>query len=362
MSKPTSSVSTAISIRIPNDILQSVVDYALSQGFINESGRTDKRGQPNLSAAIADLLKKALSPSNPAANLPDKLYDSVGNLKNQNLESSITAIEDRLTTKLCAAITQQLNVLLAHSGAVETGKALFSLHPAEQAIAEAEPPAIEKEDTRQRILNAASRGFRSRGYAGIGIDALVKEAGVTSGAFYGYFRSKEEAFLTAAVAGLDEYRSTIEAFRANHGTNWTVALADYYMGRQHRANLASGCALATLSPEVMRSGQRVRVAYQTELVKLNGAIAAGFTTGTEIEKQNHAWILLALLAGGVTLARAVWDENLSDQISRAIHQAAIASPHGQVQAACCAADNPTHSAERPTDATRLSTLKEFPHT
>ncbi len=50
---------------------------------------------------------------------------------------------------------------------------------------------------------------------------------------------------------------------------------DYYLGRQHRVDLACGCALPTLSPEVIRSDSRVRCAYQTELLKLKGAISAG---------------------------------------------------------------------------------------
>jgi TetR/AcrR family transcriptional regulator, transcriptional repressor for nem operon len=107
-------------------------------------------------------------------------------------------------------------------------------------------------------------------------------------------------------------------------------LADYYVGRQHRQDLACGCALPTLSPEVIRSDRRVRSAYQVELIKLNEAIAAGLAIGTVAKKQDTAWVILSVLVGGVTLARAVWDEALAEQIAGAVHQATVDIAAGNV--------------------------------
>ena len=330
MGKPTSALSTAISIRIPNDLLDAVAEYALSQGLINESGRLDKRGQPNLSAAVANLLKQALDLAGQVTDRSvEKLSDSVSTVQSQPLEIELAAIENRLVDRVRETVAQQLHQILSHYGAPGAGMIENSIDPSisksevestcETLLAEQEP----KEDTKERILQAASRGFRSRGYNGIGVNTLAKEAGVTSGAFYGYFRSKEDAFLAAVVDGLNEYRAGIEAFRANYGADWSVALADYYVGRKHRQDLACGCALPTLSPEVIRSDRRVRSAYQAELIKLNEAIAAGLATGTAIEKRDTAWVILSVLAGGVTLARAVWDEALAEQIAGAVHQTTV---------------------------------------
>ena len=337
MGKPTSSLTTAISIRIPNDLLNAVAEYALSQGVINESGRLDKRGQPNLSAAVSNLLRQALNQSEPVTSpTPEQLSDSVSFLPNQPLEIKLTEVENRLVDRVCDAVAQQLNRFLNHHNAT-TGIVNNGIEPS-RPRSEAEPSCENperdlqktKENTKERILNAASRGFRSRGYNGIGVDTLAKNAGVTSGAFYGYFRSKEEAFLAAVVTGIDEYRAGIEAFRANCGADWSVALADYYVGRKHREDLACGCALPTLSPEVIRSDRRVRSAYQTELIKLNAAIAAGLATGTELEKRNAAWVILAVLTGGVTLARAVWDEAVAEQIANTVHRATVAIASGNL--------------------------------
>lgn len=332
MGKPTSSLTTAISIRISNDLLDAVADHALSQGLINESGRLDKRGQPNLSAAISSLLKQALDRSVPATcSNQEELSDSVISSQNSSLETEIATIEHRLADRVQNTVAQQLNQFLSQFNAIIPRVSFDGIKPAQPhsqvgSNYGTNPEDLQeaKEDTKERIFHAASRGFRSHGYNGIGVNSLAKDAGVTSGAFYGYFRSKEDAFLVTVVDGLDEYRVGIETVRANHGASWLAALADYYMGRQHREDLASGCALPTLSPEVIRSDRRVRAAYQTELIKLNEAIAAGLTTGNAIEKRDRAWVILSLLTGGITLSRAVWDESLAEQIAAAIHDATIA--------------------------------------
>jgi TetR/AcrR family transcriptional repressor of nem operon len=339
MGKPTSSLTTAISIRIPNDLLDAVANHASAQGLINESGRLDKRGQPNLSAAVSNLLKQALDQSESTASPdPSKLSDSVSSLQGQPLEISLQEFEHRLTDRLRDAVAQQLNQFLSHYNAVSPGIENDDIKASKfnseaEASCESNPtvdPQEIKEDTRERILHAASRGFRSHGYNGIGVNTLAKDAGVTSGAFYGYFRSKEDAFLATVVDGLEEYRAGIKAFQAHHGTDWSVALADYYVGRKHRQDLACGCALPTLSPEVIRSDRRVRSAYQTELIKLNDAVAAGLLTGTATEKRDTAWVILSVLAGGVTLARAVWDEALAEQIATAVHHATVAVAAGNM--------------------------------
>ncbi len=328
MGKPSSSVTTAVSVRIPNDLLRAVTDHALSHGFINESGRLDKRGQPNLSAVMAALLKSGLELSDRqlSPTAPTAPSQAISATEDPELEAKVTAIAQTLSSRLYDALVQRLDGLAGdHKTRKPSELTEISSLPTQLPTTEGlQPLSKHKEEMRERILTAVSRGFRMRGYSGIGVDGLAKAAGVTSGAFYGHFRSKEEAFLTAVIAGLDEYRAGIENFRANYGEDWTVALADYYVSRKHRKDLACGCALPTLSPEVVRSSDsQIRSAYQTGLLRLAETVAAGLTTGTATEKRDRAWVLLSLLAGGVTLARAVWDEALAEQISAAIHQATV---------------------------------------
>ncbi len=334
MGKPISSLTTAITIRLPNELLESIGSYAEAKGLINQSGRLDKRGQPNLSAAVSTLLKQALEQAEqPITPVPDKLSDSVIFLSRQP-DMDFAELESRLIERVRETVAQQLDQFLVHSKGAGVEIAVTSDSANGQSDSNTDPASgsqAETEDTRDRILHAASRGFRSHGYNGIGVNTLAKDAGVTSGAFYGYFRSKEDAFIAAVTDGLAEYRTNIKAFQTNYSDNWVVALADYYVSRQHRQNLACGCALPTLSPEVVRADRRVRAAYQSELVKLNETVATGLPMGTATDNQSTAWVILSLLAGGLTLARAVWDEVLAEQISVAIHDAATAISSGELE-------------------------------
>lgn len=186
-----------------------------------------------------------------------------------------------------------------------------------------------KQESRARIVDAVGRGFRRQGYGGIGVDGLAREAGVTHGGFYGHFGSKAEAFKAAVVAGLQELRAGVETVRAEHGTSWVGAFAAFYMGRKRTCALADACTLPSLSVEIERSDPAARVAYQAELQRVMETVAEGLPGGgTDTERAARAWVLLSLLAGGVTLARAVPDQAVAEQIAIAIQKAALTFADG----------------------------------
>jgi AcrR family transcriptional regulator len=96
----------------------------------------------------------------------------------------------------------------------------------------------------ERLVEAAGRGFRVAGYGGVGVDGLAKEAGLTSGAFYAYFRSA--AFHAVVEAGPEDLRSGIRAGREHWRNTWLFAFIDFYLGKGARATLRS--------PELDRRG------------------------------------------------------------------------------------------------------------
>ncbi len=175
-----------------------------------------------------------------------------------------------------------------------------------------------KEEARTRILSAAGRGFRRLGYGGIGIDGLAREAGVTSGAFYGHFSSKAEAFKTAALAGLVELREGIEHLRAKEGDAWLEKFADFYMGARRTCDLGESCALQSMTPEVARADHDTKAAYEAEMLRVVEAVAEGLTHGTLPRRRKTAWAILSLLSGGVTLARSAEDAKVGAQIASAV--------------------------------------------
>ncbi|MFD2206151.1 TetR/AcrR family transcriptional regulator [Kiloniella antarctica] len=187
-----------------------------------------------------------------------------------------------------------------------------------------------REETRKRMLAAAGRSFRSYGYAGIGVDGIAKEAGVTSGAFYAHFGSKDGAFSSAVVEGLDEVIEGVPHFQLKHGVEWVQAFADYYLGQPHREDLACGCAMTTLTPEVARSNEGLQKLYEQKMTKIAMLIAEGLSGATEDNRIARAWAMLAVLIGGLNITRAMDSPALAQNIAEAVKVAAVKTA-GQAQ-------------------------------
>lgn len=184
--------------------------------------------------------------------------------------------------------------------------------------------ALKKAETRRRILTAISRGFRRKGFAGAGVDGLAKDAGVTSGAFYAHFGSKSGAFREALNEGMTQLQETIAAYQEQHGDAWLQHFAALYMGTLRTCDLAEACALQTLAPDVGRSDDEIKAGFRGLLGQTAKTISGGLEGVEQQTADEKTWVLLALLSGGVTLARAVDDPKLAETIAGAVEKAAVA--------------------------------------
>ena len=189
--------------------------------------------------------------------------------------------------------------------------------------------ADRKEESRARILASAGRGFRSRGYGALGVDALAKEAGVTSGAFYAHFRSKAAAFTESVAAGMQELRRGVEALRAAAGPGpWRERLIALYLGERRTCDLAESCALQSLTGEVARADEDARAAYEAGLRQVIETAMEGSSGDGPEPGRAETIALFALLAGGVSMARAVRDPAFAEEIAEAVRQAALSLARG----------------------------------
>jgi AcrR family transcriptional regulator len=179
-----------------------------------------------------------------------------------------------------------------------------------------------KEESRANILRGAGRGFRRAGFGGAGVDGLAKEAGVTSGAFYAHFKSKAAAFREAIIAGLKDLKEGVDDLRKRSGDRWRAEFIDFYLGDRRTCDLADSCALQSLSSEVARADEDARAAYEVELRAIIASVADGLD-GRPKARREEATALLAILVGGVTLARAVHDGEFSQEIAAAVRKAAL---------------------------------------
>lgn len=166
----------------------------------------------------------------------------------------------------------------------------------------------QKQQTAANILKAAGREFRLGGYGGAGIDALAQQAGVTSGAFYKHFPSKAAVFEAAIAAGLDDLRLSILRLMEQHREHWLEAFVDYYFSREHRTDLACGCAVPGLTAEVARSSASAHQIYQHGLNQVLSVMETGLTQIPVAQRSQRALAILSMLSGAVQMMRAIDDE------------------------------------------------------
>lgn len=182
---------------------------------------------------------------------------------------------------------------------------------------------VNKEETRAKIIDASSRGFRKNGYAGIGVDGLAQLAGVTSGAFYAHMKSKNAAFQGALNIGLRDVIDAIPKLQKLHGAQWVEVFVEYYFSKSHREDMECGCAMASLTPEVVRAEDAIHVAFEEQMDVIIGLIAQGLDGGSAQERRTRAISLLGLLIGGLNLLRAMSSDAMKDEVGASIKPAVI---------------------------------------
>lgn len=169
-----------------------------------------------------------------------------------------------------------------------------------------------KQATRRRILDAAADLFRRHGYEGVGVQDIMKAAGLTHGGFYNHFTSKKALF--RAVMGRDA--DFVRRMRAREGTTKAAlrkgarAISAAYLDPAHLDAIGRGCPMAALTPDVARSDTATRKAFARGLRDLEREFARGLDAGTDPDPRALAAIALAV--GGVSLARATGDRTLRE--------------------------------------------------
>jgi TetR/AcrR family transcriptional repressor of nem operon len=168
---------------------------------------------------------------------------------------------------------------------------------------------------RERILEVAGALFRERGYDGIGVADIMKRAGLTHGGFYGHFASKDDlaAEITGRVLGRDGWQERLTGKR-------DPSLADVvrsYLSARHRDDPGRGCFFAAVGSDVARQPRSVRRAFTEGLRKRVDMMRDLVPGRTAAARRQKAIATITGLVGALTLARAVDDPALSDEILEA---------------------------------------------
>ena len=183
-----------------------------------------------------------------------------------------------------------------------------------------------KEKTRAAIIEAAAERIRVAGLAGLGVAAIMSEAGLTHGGFYAHFPSRD-ALLAAAIGRLfDKAIAGVDRYEGKHGA--AIALeryVDFYLSPRHRDDMTIGCPIPSLAGEARRSADEVRLAFEKGLDRL--AARLGRLMPPSAKKaggKKAAMALLGEMAGTLAVSRAMTDAKQSNELLAAKRRAVLA--------------------------------------
>ena len=179
----------------------------------------------------------------------------------------------------------------------------------------------EKAKTHQRIVTLASRRFREKGLAGIGIADLMKEAGLTVGGFYKHFKSRDDLVAEAVGSALGSWKRQVDAAASGGPPVTYESLVDDYLSETHRNHPGTGCPVGALAEDIARSDRRTRALVTGQIrddIALLANLIHGENEGERGAARSQAILTYCALIGAIGVARAVADEQLSHQILKAL--------------------------------------------
>lgn len=173
----------------------------------------------------------------------------------------------------------------------------------------------QKRQSLAKILDVSSVKLREKGIDGVGIAAVMQEAGLTHGAFYAHFSNKDELAQEAFKHAVRTGRSQWLGKRKESWPARLKRLAASYLTPGMRDDVGHSCALAALASYVPSAKPGFREAYESELIDTLRLICECAENGEpDPQKFNEAVAFFALCLGGLNLARSIGDEKLSRRI------------------------------------------------
>lgn len=169
-----------------------------------------------------------------------------------------------------------------------------------------------KRETRQRIIQTAAQRFKRDGIDGAGVSTLMADAGLTNGAFYAHFSSKEDLVATVIADQLDGQRESFNAVPFDRGG--VEQAVRQYLSAEHRDNPAYGCPSAALLDEIGRCADTTKQVYTDGLMAVIDALATRVSPGGPQAPRSVTLTVFAMMVGTIQLSRALVDRELADEL------------------------------------------------
>ena len=179
-----------------------------------------------------------------------------------------------------------------------------------------------KETTRQHIVDVASRRFREGGVAAVGIAGIMSDAGLTNGAFYVHFDSKEDLVRAVFTDALERRDRGLQG-NLERNESLKEAIRDYLSVR-HRDHAGSGCPTAAMVAEIARHPEETQDVFTTSVERIVLLIADRLRNGSMAERRRKAIAIYGMMVGSLQMARAVNNTKLSGEILENALEGALA--------------------------------------
>ncbi|RST48105.1 TetR/AcrR family transcriptional regulator [Variovorax sp. MHTC-1] len=175
-----------------------------------------------------------------------------------------------------------------------------------------------KEASHERIVSVAARAIRRSGYDGTGVADIMKEAGLTHGAFYAHFDSREAMLAEAASRACAEAAAAAAGVVASVRPEQALAsMLGAYLSREHLEQIEMGCPLAALGSETPRQAPEVRRATTRHIKETIDLVARQLPDWGQPGAHERALVTVATMVGTLLLARAVDEPALSNSLCEA---------------------------------------------
>ena len=183
-------------------------------------------------------------------------------------------------------------------------------------------------ENREKVVAAAAKLFRERGLEGVGVDALAEAAGLTHGAVYSHFKSKDELAAEAVRQAL--HQSMQEWLALTEGLGGVEAfekLLKVYVSRSHRDHPAAGCSIAAIGSDAPRGADELRDVFRGGVAQLIDILTSVSDGATAADRRRTAIARAATMMGAVVMSRAAAsDRALSDEILKSVRTELLSHP------------------------------------
>jgi TetR/AcrR family transcriptional repressor of nem operon len=177
-------------------------------------------------------------------------------------------------------------------------------------------------ENRSSLIQAAARLFRKHGIDGVGVAEISKEAGLTHGALYAHFPSKEALAAEALSYALMRGYTALTAIK-DGGERTLADYLEFYVSPAQRDNLAGGCPIAASASEIARQDAAISARFTDGFSKMVELVEHALgAPGGKTDGRQRALTIVAAMVGSIAMARATAKSNpaLSDEILVAVRR------------------------------------------